>query len=91
MTLQFYTNVVKGLKGNVRKFLGLISTFVEVSGEKLVEPSILDSVKRNRLSLGFKEKTKRRYVYATQICAWLPRKFSYAARENRINLVYYQD
>ena len=37
MTLQFYINVVKGLKRNAQKFLGLMSTFVEVSGEKLVE------------------------------------------------------
>ena len=36
-TLQFYINVVKGLKLNVRKFLGLIYTFVEVTGEKPVE------------------------------------------------------
>ena len=65
MTLQFDINVVKGLKRNALKFLGLISTFVEVSGEKLVDAGgedfctpplcILDSVKRNRLSLGFKK------------------------------------
>ena len=67
MTLQFYIHVVKGLKLNYRKFWGLISTFVEVAEEKLVEtgrgglfahhpnPPILDSVKRNRLSLGFKK------------------------------------
>ena len=66
MNLQFYINVVKGLKLNGRKFLGLFSTFVKVTGEKLVEtgregflhttPSpILDSVKRNLFSLGFKK------------------------------------
>ena len=37
MTLQFNINVVKGLKLNDRKFLGQISTFVEVTGQKLVE------------------------------------------------------
>ena len=37
MSLQFYINVVKGLKLNGRKFWGLISTFVKVTGEKLVE------------------------------------------------------
>ena len=34
--LNFYTSVAKGLKLKVRKLLGLISTFVEVTGEKLV-------------------------------------------------------
>ena len=31
----FYTSVAKGLKITVRKFEGLIPTFVEVTGEKL--------------------------------------------------------
>ena len=34
--LKFYTNVTEGLKLNVRKFWGLIPTFVEVTWEKLV-------------------------------------------------------
>ena len=34
--LKFYTSVAKGLKLKVRKFLGLIPTFAEVIGEKLV-------------------------------------------------------
>ena len=34
--LKFYTSLSKGLKLNVRKFWGLIPTFVEVTGEKLV-------------------------------------------------------
>ena len=33
MTLKFYTDVAKGLKLKVRKFLGLIQTFVELKGE----------------------------------------------------------
>ena len=33
--LIFYTNVTKGLKLKVRKFCGLIPTFVEVTGKKL--------------------------------------------------------
>ena len=36
MNLKFYTSVAKGLKLKVRKFLGLISMFVEAPGEKLV-------------------------------------------------------
>ena len=35
MTFEFYTSVEKGLKLKVRKFWGLSSTFVEVTGEKL--------------------------------------------------------
>ena len=35
MALKFYTSVAKGLKVKVRKFLGLIPTFVEVTEEKL--------------------------------------------------------
>ena len=47
--LTFYTSLSKGLKLKVRKFLGLISTFVEVTGEKLVggffgPPPILNRV-----------------------------------------------
>ena len=34
--LIFYTSVAKGLKLKVRKVWGLIPTFVEVTGEKLV-------------------------------------------------------
>ena len=34
--LKFYTSLSKGLKLKVRKFWGLILTFVEVTGEKLV-------------------------------------------------------
>ena len=34
--LKFCTSLSKGLKLNVRKFWGLILTFVEVTGEKLV-------------------------------------------------------
>ena len=35
--MKFYTSVAKGLKLKVRKFLGLIPMFVEVTGEILVE------------------------------------------------------
>ena len=36
MALKFYTSVAKGLKLKVRKFLGIIPTFVEATGEQLV-------------------------------------------------------
>ena len=36
MALKFYTNVAIGLQLKVRKFLGLIPAFVEVTGVKLV-------------------------------------------------------
>ena len=36
MNLKFYTSVAKGFKLKVRKFYGLVPTFVEVTGEKLV-------------------------------------------------------
>ena len=41
--LKFYISVAKGLKGNVRKFLGLVPTFVEVTREKLVGGSLFAS------------------------------------------------
>ena len=41
--LKFYTNVAKGLKLKVEKFLGLILTFVEVTGEKLVGLSLKET------------------------------------------------
>ena len=37
MALQFYTSMAKELKVKVRKFWGLIPTFVEFTGEKLVK------------------------------------------------------
>ena len=48
--------MAKGLKLKVRMFLGLISTFVEVTGEKLVGagrslPPILNKVKYNHRSI----------------------------------------
>ena len=36
MALKFYTSVAKWLKLKVKKFLGLIPTFAEVTAEKLV-------------------------------------------------------
>ena len=48
MALKFYTSVAKSLKLKVRKIWGLIPTFVEVTGEKLVVaslPLILNRVK----------------------------------------------
>ena len=35
IALKFYTGVVNGLKLKVRKFWWILSTFVEVTGEKL--------------------------------------------------------
>ena len=49
MVLNFHTNVAKGLKLKVRKFLGLILTFVEVTGEKLVEGAFLPPPILNRV------------------------------------------
>ena len=36
MVLKFDTSVAKGLKLKIRQFWGLIPTFVEVTGKKLV-------------------------------------------------------
>ena len=52
MALKFYTSGKKGLKLKVtKKFEGLIPTFIEVTGEKLVGepfwPTILNRVKVN--------------------------------------------
>ena len=41
MNLRFYTSVAKGLILKVKKFLGLIPTFVEVRREKLVGDPVL--------------------------------------------------
>ena len=54
MNLKFYTSLAKGLKLKVRKFYGLVPTFVKVTGEKPVwsdvfcpplPPEILNRVK----------------------------------------------
>ena len=44
MTLKFYTGVTKGLKLKFRKFWRLISTFVEVTGEKLEGGAFLSPI-----------------------------------------------
>ena len=41
MNLTFYTSVAKGLKLKVRRFWGLVRTFVEVTEEKLVAGAFL--------------------------------------------------
>ena len=62
MTLKFYISMVKELKLKVRKFSGLIPTFVEVTGEKLVgglllpRPPTLNRV--NDLTEGFSTNEK---------------------------------
>ena len=58
MNLTFCTSVAKGLRLKVRRFLGLVPTFVEVTEEKLVQraflpPTILNGVKANLLLLKF--------------------------------------
>ena len=47
MAFKFYTSVAKELKLKVKKFWGIIRTFVEVTWEKLVQgfPPILNRVK----------------------------------------------
>ena len=42
--LKFYTSVAKGLKLKVGNFRGLILTFVEITGEKLLEGAFLHSI-----------------------------------------------
>ena len=42
MALKFYTSAAKGLKQKVTKFWGLITPFVEVTGEKLVGGGFFD-------------------------------------------------
>ena len=39
LAMKFYANMAKELKLKVRKFQGLIPTFIEVRGEKLVRES----------------------------------------------------
>ena len=48
MNLQFYTSVAKGLKLKVRKFWGLVPTFVEVTEEKLVGGLFCPRSKQNK-------------------------------------------
>ena len=70
--LKFYTSVAKGLQLKVRKFLGLIPTFVEVTGEKLVGgpfyPLILNRVKVLIWSLSVSSMTHDlHWVYITLV------------------------
>ena len=48
MALKFNTSVAEELKLKVKKFLGLIPTFVEVTGENLVG---VDMIKRRNVAL----------------------------------------
>ena len=49
MTLIIYTRVGKGLEFKVRKFSGVIRTFAEVIGEKLI--SLFPSLVLNRVKI----------------------------------------
>ena len=49
--LKFYTIVAKGLKLKVRKFWGLIPTFVEITEEKLVGVNMCE---KNKVNMGKK-------------------------------------
>ena len=51
MALKFQSSVVKGLKLKVRKFWGLIPTFVEVTGEDLVDRGFLALPILNRVKV----------------------------------------
>ena len=57
MALKFYSKVAKGLELKIRRFWGLIFTFVEVTGEKLAGgaclPTILNRVKNELLALAY--------------------------------------
>ena len=59
--LEFYTNVAKGLKLKVRKFWGLIPTFVDVTGEKLVEGPFCSPPTPSWIGL---ISTKKNYFYS---------------------------
>ena len=48
--LKFYNSLSQGIKLKVRKFWGLILTFVEVTGEKLVEGAFLAPPILNRVN-----------------------------------------
>ena len=43
MVLKFYTNMAKVVKISVSKFVGLVLTFVEVTGKRLVVEAFLPS------------------------------------------------
>ena len=54
MALKFKASLAKELKLKVRKFLGLIPTFVEVTGEKLVGVDRI--IRRNVVMVGQRQK-----------------------------------
>ena len=93
MGLKFYTSVAKGLKLKVRKFCGLISTFVEVTGEKLVggflappPPPILIRVKYLFLNLDLVFSHERHLVI------FLPQAYSFFiwVNEFKVSMVVLQ-
>ena len=53
MNLKFYTSVEKGLELKVRKFYGLVPTFVEIKAEKLVVRTFLPPPILNRVKVNF--------------------------------------
>ena len=67
--MKFYTSLSKGSKLKVRKFLGLIPTFVEVTGEKLVRedlfaPPILNRVNEETIEKAIENTTAvKSFVY----------------------------
>ena len=78
--LKFYVSEAKGLKLKVRKFWGLIPSFVEVTRKKLVESSFLPHLPPflpflvNRVNISIRKKWKCFFLFHD----WLPLEFKYS-------------
>ena len=92
MALKFYTSVAKRLKIKARKFLGLIYTFVEVTGGKLVRALSRPFCSKMRMLSGFMKKdetiySRRRKLIIHQYNLKKPEKYEILYRslsENKV-------
>ena len=65
MVLKFYTSVERRLKLKVKKFLGLIPTFVEVTEKNLVRGAFLTPHILSRVKYGFRSDCTEKFQINT--------------------------
>ena len=82
--LKFYTSLSKGLKIKIWKFWGLLLTFVEVTGEKMVGGTFCPPPILNRVKVVFQCNTSQKYLFVGIV-----RSFSSLNPEKTKSVLYY--
>ena len=85
--VKFYTSVTKGLKLKVRMFCGLILTFIEVTGEKLVGGTFPPTLPAYWIRSSQLEASKDKDKDISNFRHWEGLEIKYSIRVKRLNVV----